>query len=137
MRAIISLVAQTVVRDADNNAISVFEILEQITAVGFPLLVQNMVFFVLWEREEGEPGQRDAQLAIKLGEHDLFNHALELNFGDKLRLRSINRLKGLVLPAPDDLTFTIDAGAGIIASYTVSVIAAEAPAPEIEVVGGA
>lgn len=64
----ICFAAVAVIRDAETNNISAFNILEGVGAAGLPLLMQNVSFFVLWQREAHEPPQRDGRFRLSIGD---------------------------------------------------------------------
>ncbi len=133
MRAVISLVAQGVIRDAQTNTISAFNILESLSAEGLPLFVPNIAYFVLWEREPNEPSIREATLNVRLEQTVLISVGARIDFQTFLRARSINQIAGLVLPSPGQLVFEMMVPDGPRATYTVTINApAQVPPPRVE-----
>jgi hypothetical protein len=124
VRSILCLAAEGVVRDAVTDVISIYNIMEQVTGEGFPLLIQKMVFLAVWQREPTEATLWTGDLRIRLDEKELFSHKTSLDFKDKLRNRSIITLGGLVLPGPGKLTFAYQLDTDTRVTYEVDVIAA-------------
>lgn len=110
VKNLLSIVANDVVRDAETNSISVFNIFEGLQAEGFPILLQNVCFFTLWERSEDEKEEHDATFKLSIGTKELQSHTGILNFQGKKRVRHIIRLQGLILPEPGILCFSLEFG---------------------------
>ena len=133
MRAVICLVAQGVIRDGETNNISVFNLLESIMAEGLPVLVPQLCFFVLWEREPDEAAVHQATLSLRLDQRELLTTGARVDFQAFTRARSINNIAGLVLPTVGSLVFEMRIENGPSATYTVTIsAAAQAPAPRVE-----
>lgn len=127
MRAKISFAALAVIRDTETNSISAFNILEGVTAVGLPFFMQNAAFFVLWEREQGEPARNPATFTMVNAGRTLATQQITIDFGDSVRHRTIVNLAGLVVPSAGPLSFRVDIEGGIYAEYVVDVSAPAAP----------
>ena len=121
MRAVLCLAAEGVIRDAETNTISVFNILERITATGFPLFIQRLTFFALWERALEDPERTMGHFRAELGGRDLHTIDLPIDFQGRLLNRTTIRIAGLVVPQPGSLRFSIALEDGTTASYTVEV----------------
>jgi hypothetical protein len=108
-----------VVRDADANTVSIFNIYEGIGAVGYPLLIQFFAALVLLERNPAEdPAQHEATFNVRLGDQVLAHGDVHVDFGDKRHSRQILRLAGLVVPTPGVLETVFQMGA-VSATYTI------------------
>lgn len=138
MRTLVAVAAESIVRDADDNTVSVINIIEGIAAQGFPTLIQRLAFFVLTEREANEAQVHNGHLTIQLGNQQLLRVPAEMNFQNKLRHRSMNRIGGLIIPQPGRLTLTLDMGNAYSASYSFSVepTAEAAAAPTVATQAG-
>lgn len=134
MRSIIALAAEVVIRDAENNSISVFNILEGVVAEGFPMLVPRVAHLVLWEREAREGAVRQGRLSVHLDERQLFSQPLVIDFQQFFRSRTISIIQGLVIPGPGQLRFSLSIDDGPTAVYTVPISAtAQAGPPQVVV----
>jgi hypothetical protein len=124
MRAKICFAALAVVQDSNTNTISAFNIFEGVAAVGLPFLMQNVSFFVLWERDPGDPPRVPGTFTVTIGDLELTRHAVNVDFGAVLRHRSVVNLNGLVVPRAGELRFSIALENGLQAEYEVDVAAA-------------
>ncbi len=115
-----ALCAEAVVRDAASNALSAFNILEEINAVGFPVVVPRLAIVVALQREASDDSDQPASLRITLGDLELFSHAFTLTFREKLLNRAILALQGVVIPAPGALKIEFSTS-GLVHTITLPV----------------
>ena len=130
MESRICLIAEGVVRDAETNNVSVFNILERVTGAGFPLLLQKLTAFAFWEREAEEPSDWTGRIVLTLDDEELMTQPWEANFGENLNNRSIITIQGMVLPRPGLLTIRFQPEGAQEVAYSVRV---RGPEPTIEV----
>ena len=114
-------VAEGVVRDADTNSISAFNILEGIIPAGVPFFLQRLTFFTLWQREDRDPPQVNGQFRITIGEQVLHDAQVRMDFQNVLRTRMVLNMSGLVVPAPGVLRFEVNLVGGVRAEYMIDV----------------
>lgn len=115
------LAALAVVRDAETNSISAFNIFESIVPAGFPIFMQQAAFFVLWEREAADPPQVRGEFILEIAGTRLSRAEVNLNFQDSLSHRSIVNLQGVAIPTPGRLDFSIALEGGVRAGYSMQV----------------
>lgn len=109
LRVKYALCAEGIVRDATTNSITAYNILEEVNAIGFPVVMPRLAIVVAVERESTDSSQQSARLRITLGDHELLSHALSLDFQEKLINRAIISLQGLVIPAAGTLVVSFSA----------------------------
>ncbi|MFZ0970569.1 MAG: hypothetical protein WCC76_06880 [Candidatus Acidiferrales bacterium] len=130
MRVKTCFAALAVVRDAETNSMSAFNILEAITAVGLPFFMQNASFLVLWERDADDPQRVAGRLTIAVGNQELSASAVNVDFEANLRNRTVINVNGLIVPSAGHLSFRIVLENGVQAEYVVDVLA---PPPNVQV----
>lgn len=113
--------AVAVIRDADSNGITAFNILEGVTAAGLPFLMQNLSFFVLWQREHGDAEQFPGRFALSLDNQVLQEIDIRVDFQGGTRNRTVVNIGGLVVPRPGFLHFRLRLEAGAQAEYSVEI----------------
>jgi hypothetical protein len=121
------LAAAGIIRDADTNVISAYNIIEQITAQSFPFLMPEMHVLCVWKKEDGEDNIQ-CQFRVTLNGNVLHDVPSTITFGNSYAYRSIIRLLGTVITGPGVLRFEFtiaDRPAGI---YEVLVITPPASA---------
>lgn len=114
------IAAEGVILDTDTKAVSIFSILEDIQAEGFPVLLQKISLFVVLERAEADSTSHEFTLKISLGDIEIGAHPVAVNFQDKMRLNNIIRMYGLVIPNPGLLAATLLDGNRALCRYTIN-----------------
>lgn len=117
LRVKYALCAEGIVRDAATNSITAYNILEEVNAIGFPVVMPRLAIVVVVERGATDSAKQNARLRITLGDHELFSHELGLDFQEKFVSRAIISLQGLVIPAAGMLAVAFSAEE---ASVTIS-----------------
>lgn len=118
IRSTLALAADTVLRDADTNAITVVSLFEGILPVGLPVFLQRLVFAVFWEREATDPARVEGRFTATIGGDALITQQLFVDFAEHLRSRSFVRLNGLLIPRPGTLALRIALDGGIASEYS-------------------
>lgn len=124
------LVAEGVVRDADTNTISVHNIIEEITAEGYPLLVQKITTLAVVERTSADSAECQLTLKVHLGDLETAQSPVAVRFSDKMRSNVIVRIHGLVIPSPGLLTFALYEGSRKLIDFTINAKARRPPTIE-------
>jgi Family of unknown function (DUF6941) len=95
--------------DRDTNSISIFEIIDELNAPSFPLLVQKMVIVVIFRREKvSEAESVESKIRIVMEEDLLFESDFTFNFNvNSRRNRTRLALDGFVIPKPGIVRFEI------------------------------
>ncbi len=122
LECFVCLAAKGVVRDAETNTISVFSILEQIGAVGFPFIFQELGVLALWRRSQEDPSSFDLVFSItnnntRLGQETTVRIAFEQGTVH----RSIITLQGVVVAEPGELRFSFSQNGAQVATYAIVV----------------
>jgi hypothetical protein len=95
----LAVVADSVVRDADTNFVSIFNVYEEVNALGFPLALTKVVALFIVTRESTDAGHFDGRLRVTLDGVQLADFPIALDFQEKLITRVIARLHGFIIPA--------------------------------------
>jgi hypothetical protein len=117
--------------DARNNTLSVFHILEQLNAIGFPVVVPRLSVVAIFEREQTDPATIQLQLEIYAGLQQLFAGPIAVNFFQQLMARTVLELNGLVVPAPGNLRVVVTLEGQAVGSWTIPVIELGQPHAQI------
>jgi hypothetical protein len=115
------VVSEEVSIDQTTNQTSVFSILEQVKAAGFPLLIFKCAATALWCREPGDE-ERDLQTVLRItppgGEPRDFATNFRLNHA---RHRIVQRIQGLPIARAGELRFEVLLNGEHKASHVVTV----------------
>jgi hypothetical protein len=119
----ICFAALAVVRDAETNSVSAFNILEGIVPSGLPVFLAQAALFILWEREPDDPRQSQGTFTVRINQQELLTSRQGIDFGEPplRRTRTVVRMNGLVVPAPGELTFSFRLDDGAEARYSIEV----------------
>ncbi len=128
IRNVVSLVAEVVIREAETNNISVINIIDNITAQGFPLFMSRLAFLTIWEKETADPNAYRTIFSIALNEQNLHTQEINIDFQGHLRHRQIVTMQGLVIPQPGPVIFRLAIDGGPEATFTLNI---QAPQPAI------
>lgn len=96
----LAVCAESVVRDAETNAVSVFNIVEAAQGKGFPLVVPRLSCLFILTREDSDPTDYSGSMRIAAGTREIAQYPISVNFQDSCLNRSIVVIEGLVVPGP-------------------------------------
>jgi hypothetical protein len=85
------------------------------------MFMQQLSFFVLWERDPNDPNRQDGEFSVRIDDVQLSNVRMSVDFENGRRHRSIVSLNGLVVPRPGNLTFRINLQDGASAEYSIAI----------------
>lgn len=115
------LAAQGIIQDRDTRSVSVFNILEEVQAEGFPVLIQKMSLLTVLERAPEDHQRNELTLAISLGQVSLMTRPVAVDFSDKLRSNYIINLTSMIIPNPGRLNFVLKVGERVVSEYSIGV----------------
>lgn len=126
------LVAESVSVDQTTNRVSVFNVLEEIGAPQFPVLLPGCVAIALWNSVPDDAG-KDFQVKLRITLPDDQSYEMTSNFVMKTdRHRSVQRIQGLPITATGVLRFDVLLNGEHQASHAVNVkVAPYATLPKI------
>lgn len=131
IRSQYALCAESIVTDKETGVISIFNILEQISAEGFPLHIQKLGVVNQLLRDDGDPEQITVNLQIKLNDNNLYNFNGAIDFKGAFRSRLVANINGLQIPGPGKLSFNFDYDGNRIGSYVIEVVKIGGPQAKI------
>ena len=99
----LAVCAERVILDASEGNVTLVNILQDISAAGFPLFIQHIAFAFFLRRDPGDPNSFDAQFELRLAGNELHAFPVTVNFEDKPLTRAMVRLNGFVIPGPGSL----------------------------------
>lgn len=129
MESILCFAAQGIVEDKRGGAITAYNILEDITAEGFPFFIQQLAVVNVLVRDEDEPDQVEVLFRVSNGENTLIERDLPVDFEGTRKNRVVVRINGLVVENPAPLSFEFIHDEEVMGAYNVP---AQARAPEVE-----
>lgn len=127
IKAILSVCAQSIVRDETSKNTSILNIIEGISGVGFPLFVQELYYFAILTRESDDPARLDCTLRCSMNGSEVYNWPVTANFQDKFKTRLTIRIQGFAVPSPGKMTFTLMYGDDAMASFQIEFVKMGSP----------
>lgn len=136
MRASYFLVARGAAFDKETNTASIWEVIEEIAALGFPHVFPQRTAVVCMEREAGDPDASRFEIEVTLAGKVIGHLQAELDFQGKPRYRIRANLAPVLFLTPGKLKFTAKADGAEVAKYEIDVnLVGEAKAVG-DIVGG-
>jgi hypothetical protein len=94
--------------DSRTNALSLFNVLEEILSPSFPVLIPKISIIALLERTLDEPTVLESvTLEIRMDQDLLLTTPMNIDFQGRPRIRAIVEYQGFVVHRPGALTFTV------------------------------
>jgi len=107
MIVLLAVCAAGVSVDRFSNRLSIFNVLEQLPAPGFPIWVPELTFVVVLRREDPEESRFQTQGQVQMGDNVIAETAVTVDFEGGNTTRQILNFQGLPVPSPGDLTFRL------------------------------
>lgn len=117
--------------DGKTNQLSLFHVLDEITATAYPLKIESFCVAALFEREAGEEGLQSYNLAVKLDGGLLASFTMSIDMSGARRNRSVNTIQGLTIPAAGMVTVVIVQKGVLLAEWFMVAVASGAPRPAV------
>ena len=121
IRSKLMLCADNVVRDAETNNISVFNIFEEFPLEALPALIPRFAILNILERDDDDDDEISCTLEMNLSGADIFTQQFDISFQDKNRTRSIVHIGGLPLSRPGTLKVALRLGESLLGEYRIGV----------------
>ncbi|HNY50593.1 MAG TPA: hypothetical protein PLV50_01385 [Smithella sp.] len=121
MKSIYLLCADGIVIDRRTNNVSLFNVVEEINSVGFPLLINKLYAICLMNREVHDEDMTDAHFEFKLDNKVLLKANTSINFQQKQRTRVVLEVSGLVIPVPGTLKVSLLRDGEVIACNEIEI----------------
>jgi len=107
MKSVYMLCAEGVVVDRRTNNVSIFNMMEEINSMGFPLLINKLYAVCLINREANDEDTTEANFEFKLDNKVLLNANTSINFQNRQKTRAVLEVSGLVIPVPGILKVSL------------------------------
>jgi hypothetical protein len=129
IRTLICFAAEGVITDAETRQVSAFGLLENVQASSFPVALQRIALFCMWERALTDTPECGVELSVTLNGQEIARQIIDINFAQFLRTRSTIRFEGVTLAEPGNLVFRLALPGHDVAEWVVTVNRAAPTAP--------
>jgi hypothetical protein len=127
MRSQLCLAARAVIRDSETNAVSVFQLLDNISPRALPLILPDASVLAVWEREEGDPDLINLEFTIHNGTQVNVTQVI-VDWAGATVNRFIINIAELLISEPGQMAFSFRRDGNVLASYSFRVAAPPAQA---------
>lgn len=117
------VVGTRVIRDGEDNKISVIDVLDSIVVESFPVVIpRTSIAWFLYRDSIDEPPNYTGTLSLSIGEQTLQTFPIQGSFEDKLNTRLTVVIGGMVLDRPGKLCFRAAIPANTNAEFVVDLV---------------
>lgn len=115
--------------DHKTNELSLFQVMDEVAADGFPLRLPSLCVAALFERDAHEPATQSYAMTVSLDAALVASFALQVDFAGARRSRSVNTVKGLAIPAPGLVAVRLAQKSEMLAEWSFVAFQAAAEPP--------
>lgn len=117
----LAVCAESVVRDAETNTVSVFNIIEDISTSSFPVGIPKLSALFMLERSARDPERVDCLVTLTRDDQEIGRVTIEGDFGGKLRTRVILFAQGVIIDEPGILTIALTVSGEAMGAWHIPV----------------
>jgi hypothetical protein len=121
MRVLLFAVAESAAIDQGTNRLSLFNLLEEIISPAFTIVFPQLTIATISSREEVEPSLFTLSLRITLGDQQLVESSLSVDFQGRPRARTLGVMSGLMVPRPGNLRLALSEAENELSAWDVMV----------------
>ena len=107
MRVVYFICAESSSLDVQSGRVSIFHILDEVSATALPIFMASAATVVLFEREPDDPQVLEALLSVALNGNELAKLPINIDFQDKPRHRSLGTIQGMMIPNAGTVSFSV------------------------------
>lgn len=122
--------AESAVRDAESDSISVFNIIEGYSSDDFPVVIPKLSCVFMVEREDGDPNHLDCSLVFSIDDEEINRSPTSIDFQGKEVARLVAQVRGAMIPRPGTFKACLRMEDGTEGAWTMDV---EKTQTEVEV----
>jgi hypothetical protein len=101
MKIIRSLFCENVVNDSETKNVIIYNLFEEVSSPGFPILLQKLALYIFCENEAPSILMHDLDIKLFINEQPLFSGKLRIIFQNNLtKTRAVAKFNGIVFPIP-------------------------------------
>ena len=128
----VALVCESLIQDVSTNRVSAININEDLATDRFPRAYPRLVCLFMLKRDTSDPAQVEVRVEFLHEDVELQGVPIRVDFGDKLRNRTIVKVDGLVIPGPGLLRVRLVKEGEELGHYDIAVSQSGGPQAEVE-----
>jgi hypothetical protein len=105
--------------DLFSNRVSLFHIIDQVTAPAYPIALTSLAIVFCLERDNGDPDAVNARVSISYGAQELASYPMAVQFGGNPLARGSGNVQGFFVPGPGRLTVSLNVDEQIIGTWDI------------------
>jgi hypothetical protein len=117
----LALCGESIVRDAETNAISVFNIIEELGATQFPAAVPKLSSLFVLQRQLNDPQQYEGSVTFSLDDEELGKMPITVDFEDRHATRVIVVIQGILIEHSGTFTVALQIGEQVMDTWSIRV----------------
>ena len=123
MELVLIACAESAAIDMSTQRVSLFNLLEEIGAASFPVILPHVSLISIFPRRANESENPSLQLRVTLDgqKQALFEAPLEVQFQGKLRARNLTSLQGMPIPSTGLMKVEIRSKSRVLGTWNVQV----------------
>jgi hypothetical protein len=121
MECLFLLCAESASVDTGTNRLSIFNVIEEISAAGFPAIVQNLTTVAMFSKKKSESGKVTVTVRIETDKSQQANLPIELDFQGKDRIRLIAGLQNVQISGKQAVRVSIIHKKTLLAFWPIAV----------------
>lgn len=125
IRILSSMCADLTIVDRQTNNLSIINVIDQITALSYPVGLNRISLVFVMQRDEADPVRSNVDFLVRHNDADLARFTLLMDFEAGLVTRVLPTIQGFVIPSAGVLRFSLHLNGAELA--TVSVNAVQGP----------
>jgi hypothetical protein len=116
------LCAESAVVDSTSNKLTILNIIEEMSAVGFPAVMPVLTIVALFSKNKAENTKPRMNVVCAQNKKQIFSIPIEPDFQGKLRTRIIVGIQGVVLPGFGRMTVSLNHKSKTIATWPIEIV---------------
>jgi hypothetical protein len=119
------LVAERVIRDSESGSISIINILDDIAAESYPILIHKVVAISYLQKTDTDSGKQTLQFQLFNNSTQIGDHQIKVDFRGKNHTKAIIELGGIPLSEPGKASFVLKFEETELNSYSINLVLRE------------
>ena len=129
-----SQIADQIVVDGRSNVLSIFSVIDEVSAPGFPTFLPRAALIFSLDRDVEDPEDYTLNILARLGDNIVFGpKELPCLFKGMLKTRVFVNFNGIMIPQAGELIFELRLAEMVLASIAVSVVSVASVDPQQEI----
>jgi hypothetical protein len=125
IRTLSSMCADLTIVDRQTNNLSIINVIDQITALSYPVGLNRIALVFVMQRDQADPGRANVEFLVRHNDVELSRFTLLMDFEAGLVTRVLPTIQGFVIPSAGVLRFSLHLNGAEL--NTVSVNAIQGP----------